>query len=498
MLRTLINEAGKPVGRIEPGDFLIIEAFDRLSRLPAMEAYEIAKEILALGIIIVTLNNGVEYSLETLKHDQGKMFVLFGDLYAANNYSSNLSRRSKGAHERVRQTLLNGGKIKHKCPFWLSWEPATREYVINEHGKLVKEVWELRAKPNHGYASIAIHFNAKGYRCPHPKGWENFIYRCLYHVHEVLGSKEIRKPNPTTGKQEPVGVVEDYYPAVIDRKTFNRAMQLREKETFWRTGKKPARDYPNILSGLVKCGECGQNCHAYQSRKPKVINRYITCRNRRKNKSCPNGISVRMDHLETRIIDHITRELAASDLLNDQQVTRGLESALLQIRLEEETVKTLTDQIDTLATSLADPSIVLSARKVLLNKLNELSTDLMNAEAQLGTSKKEAAFLQQTISVAGESLDKVKKLMRREDPDQRRALRSAISSLVNKIVVVSLDCIRIQFRTGVLREIKLTRFEPVALGMVKLHKTKQVYASDIDPREIDSILERIEGNEPSC
>jgi hypothetical protein len=65
-------------GEIEPGSFLLVENVDRLSRLPIMEALTVFQRIIGAGIVVVTLRDEQQYSMERLKGDWTKIFpVLF-------------------------------------------------------------------------------------------------------------------------------------------------------------------------------------------------------------------------------------------------------------------------------------------------------------------------------------------------------------------------------------------------------------------------------------
>jgi len=484
-LKALIAECKKPGGLIQPGDYLIIEHYDRLSRLKPMDSYEIVKDIIREGIIIVTLSNGLEYSVDTLNNDQGRMFTLFGELYQANQYGANLERRSKGAHAKVRQTLQDfettGIRIKHKCPSWLTWNPSKKIYEINNTGEIAREIWKLRAKPNHGATAIIEALEAKAFQCPKESGWKCYIERVLHHTDEALGHKRIWGAPDKEGNQDDLGVADNYYPALIDVKTYDKAMANRERETFWRTGKQSKEDYVNLFTGLLRCSVCGGPCKLSQSQKPNSpLRRYALCTGRRVEKTCKDGVSIRIDLVEDRVLKHITQELAASELLNDQQVVDSMAEASRVITSTRKRMEKLQGQAEGLVESLADPDMIKTSRKLIQDQLNKISASLEEAENQYDDAKKEAKALQAALSGSEEGLDKVKKLFKSKKPADRKALRSAIASLVVKIILNPNQKVAIHFRSGLVRTVWVSRYIQRGWGSYELVDHEQLYSYDKD------------------
>jgi DNA invertase Pin-like site-specific DNA recombinase len=62
-------------GLVNPGDVLLVESLDRLSRAEPFEAQRQFGEIIEAGVIIVTANDGQVYSRERLKRDQSPLFL---------------------------------------------------------------------------------------------------------------------------------------------------------------------------------------------------------------------------------------------------------------------------------------------------------------------------------------------------------------------------------------------------------------------------------------
>ena len=88
---------------------LLVEAFDRLSRLEAIDGLQdVLLALVRAGVAIVTLEDGAEYSRATLREDGSKLIVLAIKAQAAYEYSQRLSRRVTAAWDQARNDLGKG------------------------------------------------------------------------------------------------------------------------------------------------------------------------------------------------------------------------------------------------------------------------------------------------------------------------------------------------------------------------------------------------------
>lgn len=62
-------------GKIKPGCFLLVESLDRLSRDYAIDALGQLKEIVSLGVTVVTLVDGREYTEKALREDSMSLMI---------------------------------------------------------------------------------------------------------------------------------------------------------------------------------------------------------------------------------------------------------------------------------------------------------------------------------------------------------------------------------------------------------------------------------------
>ncbi|MCL1036719.1 recombinase family protein [Shewanella submarina] len=125
-------------GKIVKGDYILVEAVDRLGRLPNLDMFDILKKIVDAGVTIVTLDDGNHYNLDNLNRNQGLLASLVGKFEQAYNYSRILSHRVSHSWELRRQKARKGESVKMRTPFWLD----KSNEVIPEYSEIIKNVFE--------------------------------------------------------------------------------------------------------------------------------------------------------------------------------------------------------------------------------------------------------------------------------------------------------------------------------------------------------------------
>ncbi len=67
-------------GLITDGDFILVEAIDRIGRLPTLQALNIISSICMKGVKIITLEDGNEYSEKAIADNAGIIYYLIGKI----------------------------------------------------------------------------------------------------------------------------------------------------------------------------------------------------------------------------------------------------------------------------------------------------------------------------------------------------------------------------------------------------------------------------------
>lgn len=230
------------LGKINAGDFILVEAIDRLGRLDAIDMVSLVNSITSKGVIIVTLEDQQIYSKEVLQSNSSLIYVLVGKAQQANEYSRNLSRRISAAYESKRRKARSGQSIKKFNPFWLQTDGT----LIPERAEAVK-------------ACISMYLDGHG-----PKNILQTlipIYSELENIHPSTVKRWL-KSRALIGEWENKGdPIKDVYEPLIDTDTFYKVQRSFNSRS---RSMSPEQEY--LLSGLVNCGSCGKRFY-YRTRK---------------------------------------------------------------------------------------------------------------------------------------------------------------------------------------------------------------------------------------
>lgn len=254
-------------GIIKRGDAILIEAMDRAGRLAPMDMLTLINKILSAGVTIHTLADHMSYDSQNVNREN--LFMLIAKIQQAYEYSQELSRRLKASYRARREKAKDGQGVKRRVPVWL-----TKDRQLNAQiAPYIVQAFEDYA------AGLGERRILKRLRGKHP-------------AFAKLNGSTIKRwfANKTA-----IGYWNDIpniYPAVVDRELFYR-VQDRMK-----TGYKPASAPTRyLLSGLVKCGECGSNMNV-KKHKDRAATLNCSKRARLGDEGCPNSKTMPKQVLE--------------------------------------------------------------------------------------------------------------------------------------------------------------------------------------------------------
>jgi DNA invertase Pin-like site-specific DNA recombinase len=252
---------------VTAGSYLLIEDFDRLSRMDPWDAFPIFQEIVNNEITIVTLKDEKEWSKRQLR---GNTFRIMEPLFAmwnSHNESAKKSLRLSEVHAAKRKRLTQGEAVERPYkhgPAWLKWNVTTKRFEsIPDRAAIVQDVF---AKADMGWSldRVARGLNeskvalwASGKRSA--KFWRGARLRKMLRNPAAIGALVMRKTeyDPDTRKRNDrvLGTIEGYYPPVVDRELFDR-VSARLTSTAPR-GRNATRPITSLVAGVAKCAHCG-------------------------------------------------------------------------------------------------------------------------------------------------------------------------------------------------------------------------------------------------
>ncbi|WP_289135642.1 recombinase family protein [uncultured Brevibacillus sp.] len=324
---------------------------DRLSR-KLMNQLLITDEFDKRGIELVFVNG--EYA----KTPEGQLFYSMRGAIAEFEKAKINERMSRGRREKARQ----GRVLRDFQIYGYGYNCEKEQIVINEaEAAVVRLVFDLFTQPNdliHGINGIAVYLTNKG--VPTKRGasvWHRQVVRQMlmneayvgrfyqnkWNTEGMLGNQYRQPDEKVRMKMRPK---EDWIslpcPSIIDEAKFEHAQRLL-KESRRRWAGQSLNEY--LLSGLVRCGSCGNTMPGRKAKNwGRHVFEYTDIKNTAgaKNKGC--GRHVRCDDLDLQVWETVSAWLNNPDEIAaavEEKVETPFEQVELD-RLQQELEKTKT------------------------------------------------------------------------------------------------------------------------------------------------------------
>ncbi|EKG42174.1 site-specific recombinase [Pseudomonas syringae pv. avellanae str. ISPaVe013] len=232
---------------ILPNSLLLVESFDRISRMGGYDALELIISIIQSDCAIYTLFDNRLYS-KRKKDSSVDISLIQNILERANDESRAKSERILDAKKRNREKGENGGIITKQCPFWISF--IDDKFVLNEHSNAVKRMTELCYEM--GFQSIAQQLNKEN----HARKYTSSTVSKVLHKHAIYGSFLALKLDENGDRNVFNKEIKNYYPSIISEAEFHRiSAKLQERLDPKFSGRR-AENFQNIFRGIAYC-KCG-------------------------------------------------------------------------------------------------------------------------------------------------------------------------------------------------------------------------------------------------
>jgi DNA invertase Pin-like site-specific DNA recombinase len=236
--------AGAKGGVIRPGDCLVIENYDRLSRQDVWAATGLIGDLRQLKIHVGRLDSG-----KLLRHDStdaGDFFEAAIEMMRGNSESTAKSMRNGAAWKRKRQAARDGGKVlTRRLPAWVR-EEGGRLVLVPDRAAVVRRIFELSCA-GYGHALIVKRLTADGVP---PMGrvgrWKRSYVASILKDRRAVGELQPCKRDGTKAGP-PIAC---YYPAVVGEDDWLRSRGAAAKR---RDGRgRLGNDVVNPFAGLLR------------------------------------------------------------------------------------------------------------------------------------------------------------------------------------------------------------------------------------------------------
>jgi DNA invertase Pin-like site-specific DNA recombinase len=246
--------AAVQAGQIARGTYLLVEGFDRLSRETVTTQLELLLSLIRAGLVVVTLQDEMVYSRESVDRDWTKLILSLSKMAVAHEESAKKSERGKAvrAHKRA-----NAAAVKYTtvAPGWLRYDKPTDSFVVIEpRAAVIREIFD-RLIRGQGKRAIAAQFNRTGV-APFGKGqgWHASAIDKIARGRAVLGEFTCHRMDGL--KRVPDGdPIPSYFPPVIDLDTW-RAAQAAIQGRRIAGGGRTGVNQPNLLAKVARCAAC--------------------------------------------------------------------------------------------------------------------------------------------------------------------------------------------------------------------------------------------------
>tara|TARA_R110000751_G_scaffold307811_1_gene431794 strand:+ start:5448 stop:7637 length:2190 start_codon:yes stop_codon:yes gene_type:complete len=249
-------------GTVPRGSFLLFDTWSRGSRGDFLQQCDLLRELLNYDITIVTVYNLQRYGPEILEVAQShKIWILVGEMMAANAFSNNLREKGKDAWTRRRRdTIEKGDLLGGICPAWLT--VVDGKYVlVKDRVAIVRRIYAEYMK---GLGSSKISIGLVQDDIPTFTGrgnWSSARVATILKDKSVLGYhtfKAKRLENnrvPTPVKLDGTEGFEEHKIYVTDEEVITSADWLRVQELRLLRGAKRSPKFKfSVLEKLLECG----------------------------------------------------------------------------------------------------------------------------------------------------------------------------------------------------------------------------------------------------
>jgi DNA invertase Pin-like site-specific DNA recombinase len=369
-------------GRIQSGDYLLVESLDRMSRQHVQTALRQFLNILSYGVTIVTLLDNRSY---TIQSDTTDLIISITIMARAYEESATKSKRLKSAWDNKRTRLQDGSattKSTSLAPHWLNLSSDRTSWLVDSDKADIIKLIFTKSVNGYGQNKLVKFLNSNNYPSPRGNGWAvSSVSRILTDKH-VLGHYQPHEF--IAGVRTPVGaVIEDYYTPIITESLYYQVQAHRKARLIHQTGSKGDK-FTNLLQGIAKCGNCNATMHIIDKGKEHKGSKYLICSIARKGGDC-KYISYRYDHVERSVLQQLLQEkhlhLLSARPTNTAQLENSILAAASKLNEANERLEGFLSLVD----DFTLPSVK-SAYITQQKTISELTVSLESLKGELANS----------------------------------------------------------------------------------------------------------------
>lgn len=298
---------------IGEGDVILVEAIDRIGRLPELKMFSLINQIIEAGVRIVTLQDETVYGPIITA---GQIWLLLGKVQQAFTYSKDLGGRIKKSYM-IREQMARKGQIpKRRTPIWLNTDGTLKDDIA----AAMKTAFEDA-------------LSGLG---------ERRILKRLKAIHPAFEKSHPASVRKWLTNKTAIGFWREHliYPPIVSQELFYQVQRCFE--VAYVPASSPTKHF---LSGLVKCGNCGSS---FQVKVNKSSPNSMHCSARAIHgiDRCENGTSFPVPVLLH--ICHDTATLAMENALQNIELSKTKKQSIILEGQLNDIAKKITNLMDSL------------------------------------------------------------------------------------------------------------------------------------------------------
>lgn len=238
------------VGKVKPGDVLIVEALDRFSRAKPTESLRVFLGIIGAGVSIVTLDPEMEFNESNC--NEFALIEAIVKLKSANDFSARKSTWGKESWDSKRANIPNE-KITARCPAWLQLSEDRSTFIEKPKAvAVVKRIFKDTID-GIGLSKLERMLNAEGVptfgNTKRSKVWHKSYITKILHNRAVIGEFQPHTRDED-GNRVPTGKpIGGYFPAIVSEDDFYKAQQAMSGRYLARGP--IGKDVANLFKGIL-------------------------------------------------------------------------------------------------------------------------------------------------------------------------------------------------------------------------------------------------------
>jgi hypothetical protein len=404
---------------------------------------------------------------------------LLNDMSRSNKESVMKSVRSLANWETKRAKAKKGIPVTRQCPHWMKVK-GSKFKLIPERVEIVKRIfdWYMEGKGQGKIADLLAENGVQAWNKRKPVWHQSYIFKLL-HNRAVIG--EYQPEVTVNGKRTEAEVIKNYYPAIIDRDTFELIQdktRLRRENHAGRKGKK----YSNIFQGMTRCAVCGARMRYLNHTKDRTRKDglrpwaiYLACSSSLKKNGCKNKQYYSYLHMENFILSGVMSDIdiveaAGVHVERQKQHLERVQDLDAQLTREKATISRYLDAME---------SQQLANMPELIRKLEKSNAKRTELEKQLAAARAGAAEAREAAQSAalfrlveeayGEQLPTDIDMSDEAIYSRRMRISAQMRAVIEDIAFQEDHLIRIKTRAG-------TAYELVNREWTRIEKSKHIGA----------------------